>query len=309
MKKLKCYIVDMKRNKGLFFLALPSILFIFVFNYLPLYGVILPFKNFRLSGGFFESFIKSPWVGFENFKYLFSVDAFTITKNTLLMNTIFISSLLCVSLLFALLLFEVSKKCAKVYQTAFFFPYFMSWVVASYVFLGLFDMEYGLLNSMLRSAGLDELLWYNEPKYWMYILPFANLWKNAGYNAVIYYAALMGIDDEYYEAAELDGASRWQKIRHISIPLITPLITIMVILQIGRIFYSDFGLFYNLTLDSSMLYPVSDVIDTYVYRSLRKSGDIGMASAAGLYQSLIGFFMVYATNWLVKRKNPENSLF
>jgi putative aldouronate transport system permease protein len=248
-------------------------------------------------------------VGFDNFKYLFSVDAFTITKNALLMNGIFIVSLLVISLLFALLLFEVGNKYVKVYQTAFFFPYFISWVVASYVFLGLFDMEYGLLNSIIKIFGGESVLWYNEPNYWIFILPLANVWKNAGYNAVIYYAALMGIDSEYYEAADLDGASRWQKIKHISIPLITPLIVIMVILQIGRIFYSDFGLFYNLTLDSSMLYPVTDVIDTYVYRALRKSGDIGMASAAGLYQSIIGFIMVFVTNWLVKLKNPENALF
>jgi putative aldouronate transport system permease protein len=296
---------DFNKNKELFFLALPSVFFILIFNYIPMYGLILPFKNFRIGQGFF----KSEWVGLNNFKYLFTTDALSITKNTVMFNTIFIILGLVFAVGFALMLFELSAKFVKIYQTVLFFPYFISWVVASYVFLGLFDMDYGFLNRIITSSGGEAVLWYMEPKYWIFILPIANLWKGVGYGTIIYYTGLMGIDSELFEAANLDGASRLQQVRHISIPMLKPLIIMITLMSIGGIVKADFGLFFNLTRDSAALYPVTDVIDTYVYRALRKLGDVGMSSAAGFYQSVVGFLLILLSNYLVRKVDPENSLF
>lgn len=292
--------------KELFFLSLPGVLFLFVFNYIPMYGIILPFKNYKYNLGFF----KSEWVGFKNFKFLFNSDnAFRITKNVILLNSSFIIVNTLLSILFALLLYEMSKKSVKIYQTILFLPYFISWVVASYILIALLDMQHGFVNNILRVFGKSEILWYNEPKYWPAILTLANAWKNVGYSTIIYYAGLLGIDKSYYDAAEVDGANKFQKMRLISIPLIMPLISILFLLSAGRIFYGNFDMFYNLTRDSSLLYPTTDVIDTFVFRALRTSGDIGMASAAGIYQSTVGFIIVVAVNAIIKKINPDNSLF
>jgi len=208
-----------------------------------------------------------------------------------------------------LMLFELGKKSVKIYQTIMFIPYFISWVVASFAFLALFNMEYGVLNKILVSLGKDPVLWYNEPKYWPFIIVIVAVWKGLGYGSVVYYAALMGIDSALFDAAKIDGASRLQQIKSVSIPSIKPIIVMMVILQIGKIFYSDFGLFYNVTMNSSLLYPVTDVIDTFVYRSLIDLGDIGMASASGFFQATVGFILVLLTNYIVRIINNENSLF
>lgn len=290
----------------LFLLTLPGMLVLFVFSYLPMAGIILPFKNYRYDLGIF----KSPWVGWMNFKFLFSTDnAIRITRNVLVMNSLFIITVTLTAIVFALVLNELSKKFVKLYQTVLFVPYFISWVVASYIVFALLDMDYGFFNNILVTVGADPITWYNEPQYWPVILTIANLWKGAGYTTVIYYAGLMGIDREFYEAARIDGASKMQQIRHISVPLITPLILMIFILSIGKIFFGNFDLFYNVTRDSPMLYSTTDVIDTFVYRSLKTSGDIGMASAAGLYQSVVGFVIVLSANFIVKRINPDNSIF
>lgn len=305
MKKVN-ELKEFKKNSSLFFLALPAVIFIFIFNYIPLYGLVLPFKNFKYDLGF----LKSPWTGLENFKFLFtSPDAFRITRNTVVFNLLFIVLGTFVAVAFALMLYELSSGWVKFYQTIFFLPFFISWVVASYVFLGLLDMDYGLLNKILALLGTEPMLWYNEPKFWPYILVFASIWKGAGYSTIIYYTALVGIDSEYFDASKIDGASKFQQMRHISIPLIRPLIIMLMLLSIGRIFYSDFGLFYNVTLDSKTLYSVTDVMDTYVFRALRSTGEIGLASAAGFYQSMVGFVLVFLSNLFVRRVNPENSLF
>lgn len=294
------------KYKELLVLAFPGMLLVFIFSYIPMYGLILPFKNFKYDLGFF----KSPWCGLENFKFLFLSDnAWKVTRNTVFLNFIFIITLLMVSLSFALILNELSKKSVKLYQTAMFFPYFLSWVVISYVFLAMFDMEHGLMNKIMEITGHEAVLWYNEPKYWPVLLTIANTWKSAGYYCIIYYTGLMGIDRGYYEAAELDGAGKLQQVRMISIPLLRPLITLLVLLQVGKIFYGNFDMFYNVTRDAAALYPATDVIDTFVYRSLSKIGDVGMASAAGIYQSVVGFVIVVASNYVIKRLEPENSIF
>ncbi|MDR1640169.1 MAG: ABC transporter permease subunit [Clostridiales bacterium] len=294
-----------QKNKELFFLALPGTLLFFVFSYLPLYGLILPFKNYKANEGFF----KSAWAGFNNFRFLFSGDAWRITRNTVGFNAIFIALSLIVSVSFALMLFELSARFVKLYQTVLFIPYFISWVVASYIGMCLLDMNYGFLNRIIEFFGGEANLWYNTPKYWYVIAPLANLWKGVGYSTIIYYTALLGINAELYEAAELDGARKWQRVIHISLPLIKPLVIMLTLMSIGGIIRSDFGLFFSFTTDSKALYPVTDVIDTYVYRALRKLQDVGMSSAAGLYQSVVGFVLVLASNWMVRKVDPESSLF
>ncbi|WP_128659738.1 ABC transporter permease [Paenibacillus sp. 598K] len=296
----------MKKNAGLSMLALPGFLLIIIFNYVPLYGLLLPFKSYRYNLGIWNS----PWVGFENFGFLFRGDVlYRVLRNTLLYNLTFIVLGTTLSVIVALLLYELSRRFVKAYQTILFIPYFISWVVAGFAFRSLFDMEYGVINRVLISMGEQPILWYSEPKYWPYIIVIAAVWKGLGYSSVIYYAALMGIDSEYYDAAKIDGASKLRQAFSISVPIIKPMIVMLVILQIGSICYSDFGLFYNVTLNSSLLYSTTDVIDTFVYRSLIDLGDIGMASAAGFFQSIVGFCLVLATNTIVKKINPENSLF
>ncbi len=287
-------------------LALPGIILIFVFHYVPLYGLLLPFKDYRFDQGIFGS----AWAGLSNFKFLFNGDVlYRVTRNTIVYNVIFIALGTLLSVMFALMLFELGKRMVKAYQTIMFIPFFISWVVAGFAFRALLDMDYGVLNKLLIAIGREPILWYNEPKYWPFIIVIAAVWKGLGYGAVIFYAALMGIDSEYYEAAKIDGASKLRQAISISIPMMMPIIVMMVILQIGKIFYSDFGLFYHVTLNSSLLYQTTDVIDTFVYRSLIEMGDIGMSSAAGLFQSIVGFLLVLLTNSIVKRINPDNSLF
>lgn len=298
-QRLKC-------NHQLFLLSLPALAFVFIFSYIPLYGVIIPFKEYNYSSGLWAS----PWIGFQNFAFLFnSSDAWTITFNTIGLNATFIATATVLSLAVALLLHRVRRRAVKVYQTFLFFPYFVSWVVASYALLGFLDMDKGYINQVLTFFGVDPILWYNEPGPWPVILTLANAWKNCGYFAVIYYAGLLGIDAEIYEAAEIDGASPLQQDLRISIPILKPLISVLVLLQVGKIFVGNFDMFYNLTRDSALLYPTTDIIDTFVYRALRQTGDIGMAAAAGLYQGVVGFFIVISANALIRRINPENALF
>lgn len=299
---------QMNRYKALWLMALPGIIYLLLNNYLPMFGTIIAFKNINYAKGIW----KSDWVGFKNFEYLFSTsDAFIITRNTLLYNTVFIVITLICSVSLAIMLNEVRKQLAKkFYQSALLLPYFLSAVIVAYLVYSLLSSEYGFLNKIvLPLFGQDPVSWYNEPKYWPYILVIVNTWKGVGYSCVIYIAAIVGIDNEYYEASKIDGASKWQQIRHITVPLLMPVITTMVLLSIGRIFYADFGLFYQVPLDSGMLLPVTNVIDTYVYRGLLQLGDLGMSSAAGLYQSLVGFVLVLVSNAIVRKFNRDQALF
>jgi putative aldouronate transport system permease protein len=288
-------------------MTLPALVLLFVFNYLPMAGIVIAFKRFRVNLGFFGS----PWVGLQNFRFFFqSQDAWRITRNTLGYNALFIVLGLVIAVAFALMLFELTNRTTlKFYQTVFFFPYFLSWVVVGYVLYAFLSMQYGLANNLLRILGRPAIQWYIVPGYWPPILIFMNLWKTVGYFSVIYYAGLMGIDKELFEACVIDGANKRQTIMHISVPLLSNLMVALVILQIGRIFYADFGLFYNLPRDIGTLYPTTDVIDTYVFRSLRVTGDIGMSSAANFYQAIIGFTLVLVSNWVVRVFSPDHALF
>nr|WP_246469788.1 ABC transporter permease subunit [Cohnella nanjingensis] len=298
----------MRRYRTLYLMMIPTIALVIVNNYLPMFGILIAFKKINYEDGI----LGSPWVGFENFKYLFATsDAWEITRNTIAYNAVFIATNLIGAIAVAILLHELrGRLAAKFYQSAFFLPYFLSAVVVSYLVFAMLGEEHGFVNNvLLKTFGLDPVSWYAKPNAWPFLLPIINAWKNIGYFTVVYLAAIVGIDEEYYEAALIDGAGKWKQITRITLPLLMPVIVIMTLLQIGRIFYADFGLFFQVTLDTGTLYPTTNVIDTYVYRSFMVMGDIGMSSAAGLYQALVGLALVFGSNYIVRQINRDNALF
>lgn len=301
------------QNGALLLMTLPGLLLLIAFHYLPIGGILIAFKDFGYAGGsFFKNFMSSPWVGLKNFEFFLKTpDAYTITRNTLLYNLAFIALGTAAAVLLAVALNELrGKRLAKAYQTTLLLPYFLSWIAVSYLFFGFLSVDKGIMNNMLlQPLGLPPAQWYSESAYWPFLLTFANLWKYTGYNAIVYLAAITGIDPEYYEAAALDGASRWQQIRFITIPAISPVITLMVLLGIGRMFFADFGLFFQVPMNSGAVYDATNVIDTYVYRALMSSGDIGMSSAASTFQALVGFVMVVLSNYVVKKIDRDKAIF
>lgn len=298
---------DRQTNLALTLMALPGVLLLFVFAYLPMFGLVIAFKDYRFAEGIFGS----AWVGFDNFRFLFGTDAaWRITRNTLLMNSVFIVTTTTAALGIALLMNEIyTSHMSKYYQTMLFFPYFISWIIVSYFVFGFLNGNTGIANKALDAVGLPPVAWYRSPEYWPYILTVAHLWNSIGFSSIIYLAGMLGIDTTYYEAAKIDGASKWQQIRYITLPLLLPLIIVLVLLSIGRIFNADFGLFFFVPRDNPMLYGTTDVIDTFVYRSLVQLGNISMAAAAGFYQSVVGFGLVVLANWVVRRINSDYSLF
>ncbi|MGG1555770.1 ABC transporter permease subunit [Paenibacillus ferrarius] len=299
---------NVRKDKALLLLLLPGVLYLILNNYLPMFGVMIAFKHIDYSKGIFGS----EWVGFANFEFLFKTkDAWIITRNTVLYNAVFILLNLAVAVAFAIALNELrARLAARFYQSVMFLPHFLSMIVVSYLGYSLLNSEYGFINkTLLEPLGFPAVSWYSEAKLWPFILPLVNLWKHVGYYSIVYLAAIIGIDNEYYEAAHIDGASKWQQITRITIPLIRPVLIVMTLLQVGKIFNSDFGLFYQVPLDSGALFNTTQVIDTYVYRALLTLGDIGMSSAAGLYQAFVGFVLVMTTNYVVRRMDKENALF
>ena len=298
----------LREHLPLYLMLLPGLAYLLINNYIPMAGIIIAFKKLNFAKGI----LGSPWAGFENFKFLFnSPDAWIITRNTLLYNVAFIIVNMVVGIAIAILICEVrSTKLKKLYQSAILLPFLMSMVILSYIVYALLSSENGLVNnSLLAALGIEGIQWYQEPKYWPFILIIANCWKGVGYGCLIYIASLIGIDPSFYEAARLDGASKWQEITRITLPSLTPTIITLLLLSIGRIFYSDFGLFYQVPMNSGVLFPTTNVIDTYVYRALIEQGNISMSSAAGVYQSLVGFVIVIASNWIVRRVDKERALF
>jgi putative aldouronate transport system permease protein len=311
VKIVKKFVKTIKSNYEFLFMVLPASIWFFVFCYVPMFGVVIAFKNLRLTGnGFIDSLMSSEWVGLKNFQFLFTTqDAWVITRNTVLYNLVFIFLGLIVSVSIAIILSEMSHKfLGKVLQTGMFLPYFLSWVAVSY-FVFVFLSDRGMINNIITSLGGTKVDWYMDTKPWPIILVIANLIKNAGYGSVIYLATIAGIDRSYYEAAMIDGASKGQQIKYITIPMLVPTMIILTLLAIGGIFRADFGLFYQVPKNSGILYPVTDVIDTYVYRSLATMADFGMSTAAGLYQSVVGFIMIMTANFIVKKIDNENALF
>lgn len=292
----------------LYIMMLPGLIYLLINNYLPLFGLSIAFKDVNYSKGIWNS----DWIGLKNFEYLFKTDdAFIITRNTILYNAAFIVLGLIISIGIAILLNEIrNKMAARFYQSVIILPFLISIIIVSYLVYAMFSVNTGMVNkTLLPALGLDPISWYTEPKYWPFILTFVHIWKGAGYSCIVYLAAIIGIDPEYYEAAKLDGASKWMQIRKITLPMITPVIIILTLLGIGRIFYSDFGLFYQVPMNSGALFSTTNVIDTYVFRGLMQLGDIGMSSAAGFYQSLVGFVLVLTSNYIVRKIDKDNALF
>ncbi|MDE7187197.1 MAG: ABC transporter permease subunit [Lachnospiraceae bacterium] len=296
-----------KEHWPLYLMMLPGLLYLLINNYIPMAGIVIAFKKLNFAEGIFAS----PWVGLDNFKFLFGTkDAWIITRNTLLYNVAFIIVNMVVGIAIAVLICEIrNTKLKKLYQSAILLPFLMSMVILSYIVYALLSSENGLVNNAIfRVLNLEPIQWYQEPKYWPFILVFANCWKGVGYGCLIYIASLVGIDPSFYEAARLDGASKWQEIYKITLPCLVPTIITLLLLSVGRIFYSDFGLFYQVPMNSGVLFPVTNTIDTYVYRGLI-GGKISMSSAAGVYQSLVGFVVVMLSNWIVRRADKDQALF
>ena len=295
-------------------MVLPGAIWFFFLRYLPMGGIILAFKNYKVytkKPTFWNNLIHSKWVGFKNFKFLFATtDSWTYIRNTLAYNILWIILGLVIAVAFAIMLNELTTKfIAKTYQTLMFFPYFLSWVVASYFVLAFLDPTRGLLDHYLVEHGMNAIDWYNEPKYWPLILTICNLWKNIGYSTILYLAAITGIDTSQYEAAAIDGATKWQQIRYVTLPNLRPMICILLIMNVGKIFNSDFGLFYTVPLNSGSLFSVTQVIDTYIYRTMTATNNIGMSTAGGLLQNAVGFVFIMAANYVVKKIDEDSSLF
>lgn len=287
-------------------MAIP-LLFVIVFSYIPMFGIIIGFKDYKYSRGI----LGSEWVGLKNFEFMVkSNDFWNITRNTILLNLLFIVVGVISAVVVALIFYELKSRIAtKVYQTIFITPHFLSWVVVAYMVYALLSPEYGTINKILGAFGISQIKWYSEPKWWPLILTITNTWKIVGMDSVIYYAALMGIDSTLYEAAEVDGAGKLKIVKNIILPCLVPLIAILTILKIGNIFRADFGLFYQVTRDSGALYSVTDVIDTYLYRTLTVTGDMSLSTSVGFLQSIVGMVLVLITNYITRKINPDNALF
>lgn len=300
MKKLKKY-------KLLLLMLLPAIIFFIVFSYIPMVGVVIAFKRFDYRGGIFGS----PWAGFDNFKFLFiGGDIFKVARNTVLYNTAFIIINNTVEILIAIILTEISGRYfKKITQSIMFLPYFISWVVVGAFVYNIFNNEIGFMNSLLKSMNMQPVNVYDKPAAWIGIIIVFCLWKSLGYGSVLYLAAIAGIDREMYEAAEIDGANIFKRIRHITLPSLAPTIVILILLSIGNVFRGDFSMFYQIVGDNSLVYNATDVIDTYVVRSMTTIREFGMTSAAGFMQSVLCFVIINIANGLVKKVDKDYALF
>jgi len=293
-------------------LGLPTYIWFICFSYLPMFGIIIAFKklSFKQGHGFIYNLFTSDWCGLDNFQFLFkSNDAFIILRNTILYNVVFICLGLVIPVTLAILMSQLySRKLAKICQTCMFLPHFMSYVVVSYFVWAFLSYDKGLVNNLLISMGNDPMQWYMEPKYWPFLIVFTNTWKGLGYGMVVYLATITGIDSTYYEAAIIDGATKWQQSRFITLPMLRPIIAIMFIMSVGGIFRSDFGLFYQVPRNSPSLYNVVTTLDVYIYNALGQSTNVGMASAAAFMQSVLGCILLLVANTVVKRIDPDAGL-
>ena len=303
-----------KKTLVLLTMVAPVAIWLLLLRYLPMGGIVLAFKNYKVNPrnpSFISNLLSSKWVGFKNFEFLFKTDsAWVMIRNTLAYNIVFIVLGVIIPVAFAIMMNEITRKFfKKAYQTMMFFPYFLSWVVVSYFLNAFLDAQYGMIPAMQEAAGHARTSWYTTPGPWPFILTFANLWKNVGYSTVLYLAAITGIDTNQYEAAAMDGATKWQQVLHVTIPHLRTMIAILFIMNVGKIFASDFGLFYNVPMQNGALFSVTHTIDTYVYRAYMATGDPGQSSAAGLLQNVLGFVCILTANGIIKKIDSESSLF
>ena len=295
-----------KRFIPVYLVMIPGLVYLFINNYMPLPGLVVAFKQYNAGKGIY----KSPWVGFKNFQYLFATnDALLITRNTILYNVAFIAINLVCAIAVAIILSELTGRIKNVYQSVILLPHLISSVIIGYLVFAFFSVENGFVNNnILALFGKEGVSWYSEPKYWPFIIVFVNTWKSIGFNCIIYLSTLLGFDRAFYESAEIDGATKWQQIRYITLPLLKPTAIMMTLMAVGRMFYSDFGLFYQVPMNQGALYATTQTIDTYVYRGLLQLGNISMSAAAGVYQSIIGFVLILAANLLVKKLDRDSAL-
>lgn len=291
-----------------YIMALPGFIYLIINNYLPMFGIVIAFKKLDFRKGI----LKSPWNGIENFRYLFATaDAWVITRNTVLYSIAFFVVGTATAILLAILINEIyQRKAKKLYQSLILLPYMMSWVIVGYLGYAYLAAETGMINKgILEPLGMEGVVWYQEKKYWPFILVFVSVWKSVGYSMIIYLSSIVGISTDYFEAARIDGASKWQQIKHITLPLLKPTVITLFILAMGGIFRSDFGLFYQMPRNNGTLYPVTRTLDVYVYQALMQNADYGMSSAASVYQSVVGFILIVAANKLVKKYESNSALF
>lgn len=305
MKKFK---KTMKRFWPLYLMFVPGAVYLFINCYIPMFGIQIAFRQYNARYGVY----KSPWVGLDNFEFLFKTkDAFVMVRNTILYNLVFIALGTVCAVAVAIILHEIrAKKSKQLYQTVILIPFLISMVIVSYLAFAFLSNSSGYINnSILKFFGVAPKDWYNTPKYWPFILVIVNLWKGLGYNMILYYSTICGIDGTLYEAAVVDGASRWQRIVHVTLPGLKSTIIILTLMALGGIFRSDFGLFYQVPQASGPLISVTQTIDTYVYRGLMQTNNIGMSAAAGFYQSVVGFVLVVSANLIVRKLDDESALF
>lgn len=298
----------LKRFWPLYLMFVPGVVYLFINCYIPMFGIQIAFRSYNARDGIYGS----PWCGLDNFTFLFRTnDAFVMTRNTLLYNLVFIALGTVLAIAVAIILNEIRSKGAKqFYQTVILIPYLISMVIVSYLAFAFLSSSNGYLNnSVLKMLGQPAVDWYNSPQYWPVILVIVNIWKGLGYNMILYYATICGIDHSLYEAAVVDGANRWQQIWNITLPSLRSTIIILTLMALGGIFRSDFGLFYQVPQNSGPLISVTQTIDTYVYRGLMQTNNIGMSSAAGVYQSIVGFILVITANFVVRKLDSDSSLF
>ena len=297
-----------QKHWTLILFMVPGLVYLLINNYIPMAGILLAFKKVNYTLGIF----KSPWCGLSNFKYLFKTkDAAIIFRNTVLYNLAFIVLGTAAAVATAILLGEVKrKKLLKIYQTSILLPHILSTAVIAYLAFAFLSKDSGFLNNgIIKPLGGEAISWYSKPKYWPFILTFIQLWRSVGYTTIMYYATLVGIDTSYYEAAVIDGASTWDQIRYITLPCLKTTIITLTIMNLGRMFYSDFGLFYQVPMNNGLLFNATNTLDTYVYRGLLELNDIGRASAACFIQSVLGFVLVWGANALTRKVDPDSAVF
>ncbi|MBD3917247.1 sugar ABC transporter permease [Paenibacillus sp. PR3] len=298
---------DIRRHWMLYMMFLPVAVYFIVFAYIPMAGIVMAFESYTRTGGMFFS----KWVGFDNFHYFFaSGKAWLVTRNTIVYNVIFLGCYTVFSIIAAVFMSEIrSKFFKKVSQTLMFLPYFISWVTVSAFVYNFFNYEYGIVNKILHYFGMEGIDIYSNTSYWYFLLPFLYVWKWVGYGSILYLAAIVGIDQEIYEAATIDGATRFQRIMRITLPLLKPTMIILILLGLGRIMRGEFDMFYQLIGNNGLLMDATDIIDTLAFRSLMGSADFGMASSVGVYQSVLTLIIILTANWLVRKYDRDHALF
>jgi len=308
-KRKDGFVRELSKNKYLYLLTVPGILYFFVFNYLPMVGIYLAFVKYNPLAGLYG--LKSKFVGLENLKFFFtSEDWIVITVNTVYLNALFIVTGLAVQIFMAVGLNEIKNKAfKKISQSFMFLPNFLSWTVVSVFSLALFSTDTGAINQLLGWFGLEPINFYQEASVWPSLLVMLKLWKGVGFGVVIYLATIAGMDQEMFEAARIDGATRFQSIRYLTLPLLRTTTVMLLIISVGGIFYGDFGMIYALIGDNALLRPTTDVIDTFVYRALRLNNDIGMSMSVGLFQSVVGFVLVVTANSVARRYAKDTAIF